>query len=171
MYIKVKVTASSKKESILKNNKLKEANEIEWTSFSKDKAVFLPQENRLKTHDSLVIFKEQMLAVVSAEKRAEELLKRITVGNTKLSEQEKVKNDLMLLACKLLKNEVKAEKFENVITDFRTRVHALQDAEKNSLSQAKQQSQRIEDKRNELNGYGISVEINDTLPLQIQAEA
>ncbi|MEZ7499525.1 SbcC/MukB-like Walker B domain-containing protein [Flavobacterium sp. Arc3] len=158
------------KESILKNSKLKETNEIEWTAFTKDKATFLPQENQLKTHDSVVIFKEQMLAVADAEKKLAELLERIAVGTTKLSEQEKGKSELVLLASTLVKKEVNAEKFEDEITDFRNRVLALQEAEKNSLSQAKQQSQRIEDKRNELNGYGISLTINDALSDQIQSE-
>jgi exonuclease SbcC len=158
------------KESILKNSKLKETNEIEWTAFTKDKTAFLAQENQLKTHDSVVIFKEQMLAVADAEKKATELLDRIAVGTTKLSEQEKGKSGLMLLASTLIKNEVTSEKFEDVITDFRTRVVALQDAEKNSLQQAKQQSQRIEDKRKELSGYGIELTINDTLSQQIQTE-
>lgn len=158
------------KESILKNSKLKETNEIEWTAFTKDKTAFLAQENQLKTHDSVVIFKEQMLAVADAEKKATELLERIAVGTTKLSEQEKGKSGLMLLASTLIKNEVTSEKFEDLITDFRNRVVALQDAEKNSLQQAKQQSQRIEDKRKELSGYGITLTINDTLSEQIQSE-
>ncbi|MBU0942214.1 MAG: AAA family ATPase [Bacteroidetes bacterium] len=158
------------KENILKNSKLKETNEIEWIAFAKDKSAFLPQENQLITHDSLVIFKEQMLAVANTEKKLAELLERINIGNCKLSEQEKVKSKLVLLANTLVKKEVNAEKFEEEITDFRNRVLVLQEAEKNSLSQAKQQSQRIKDKRNELSGYGISLTINDTLSQQIQAE-
>ncbi|NRS88864.1 exonuclease SbcC [Flavobacterium sp. 7E] len=158
------------KENILKNAKLKEANEIEWTAFAKDKAAFVTQENELKTHDSLVVFKDQMLFIANAEKKVEELLESSTVANNKLSQQEKVKAELILIANSLIKKEVIAEKFEAEITDFRTRVLALQEAEKNSLSHAKQQSQRIEDKRKELIGYGITLTIDDTLSQQIQAE-
>ncbi|MGO4821069.1 MULTISPECIES: AAA family ATPase [unclassified Flavobacterium] len=156
------------KENIVKNKKLKAENEISWDLFLKEKETFLPQLKQLEVHDSVVIYKEQLLAVETADKTLISVVEKIKSAKDKLVDNEKEKSNLLLAATDLVKTEVSVEKFEEVIVDFRTQVLKLKESESEKLNQVKQQLGRIEDKLLEANRYGLALVKNETLEQQIK---
>ena len=156
------------KENIVKNKKLKAENEISWALFLKEKETFLPQLKQLEVHDSVVIYKEQLLAAETADKTLISVVEKIKSAKDKLVDNEKEKSNLLLAATDLVKTEVSVEKFEEVIVDFRTQVLKLKESESEKLNQVKQQQGRIEDKLLEVNRYGLALVKNETLEQQIK---
>lgn len=158
------------KESILKNIKKREENQSDWNTFLIDKKEVSSQEQELKVHDSLVVFKDQMLQIELAEKNALELSVKTEKGKKKLLDFETVKMELTKSASVLTGKEVTEDKLEVSLEDFRLQVVSLQAAEKEKLNEAKLEAQRIKDKLQELKGYGITLIENENLSLQIQQE-
>jgi exonuclease SbcC len=156
------------KENIVKNKKLKAENEISWALFLKEKETFLPQLKQLEVHDSVVIYKEQLLAVETADKTLISVVEKIKSAKDKLVDNEKEKSNLLLAATDLVKTEVSVEKFEEVIVDFRTQVLKLKESESEKLNQVKQQLGRIEDKLLEANRFGLALVKNEALEQQIK---
>ena len=158
------------KESIAKNLKLQENNALEWEHFAKRKDAFLPQEKRLAVHNDLVIFKDQMVALTQAQKTMETVAAHISKTKAKIADQLTIKSTVLSTANSLLKREIDVSEFDKEISAFRSQVLELEQHEKDCLSKAQQQSQRIQDRNTELKGYGITVTINDSLSDQINVE-
>ncbi|WP_035671826.1 AAA family ATPase [Flavobacterium sp. 83] len=158
------------KESILKNIQKKEANQIEWKAFLTDKKEVAIQEQQLEVHDSVVVFKDQMIQIEQADKTALELSATIEKGKQRILDFEATKKELIQSASELIAKEVTEDKLELLLEDFREKVVSLQEAEKEKLNEAKQEAQRIKDKLQQLKAFGITLIENENLALQIRQE-
>jgi exonuclease SbcC len=158
------------KESILKNIQKKEANLREWNAFLSDKKQVSTQEKELEVHDSVIVFKDQMLQIELADKTVSELSVAIEKGKQRALDFEKTKKELIQSASELISTEVTEEKLEVLLEDFRIKVVSLQEGEKEKLNEERQEEQRIKDKLQELKANGITLIANESLSLQIAQE-
>lgn len=158
------------KESILKNIKKRETNQTEWNTFLIHKKEVSTQEKELEVHDSLVVFKDQMLQIELADKTVSELSVAIEKGKQRALDFEKTKKELIQSASELISIEVTEDKLAVLLEDFRVKVVSLQEAEKEKLNEARQEALRIKDKLQDLKAYGITVIENENLSLQIAQE-
>jgi exonuclease SbcC len=158
------------KESILKNIQKKEANLREWNAFLSDKKQVSTQEKELEVHDSVIVFKDQMLQIELADKTVSELSVAIEKGKQRALDFEKTKKELIQSASELISTEVTEEKLEVLLEDFRIKVVSLQEGEKEKLNEERQEEQRIKDKLKELKANGITLIANESLSLQIAQE-
>jgi exonuclease SbcC len=158
------------KESILKNIQRREANQIEWNIFLKDKKEVATQERQLEVHDKLVVFKDQMLQIEQADKTVVELSVQVEKGKLRALDFETTKKELIKLACELTAKEVTEDKLEFLLEEFRKKVVSLQEAEKEKLNEARLEAQHIKDKLQQLKVYGVTLMENENLPLQIEQE-
>jgi exonuclease SbcC len=158
------------KESILKNIQKKEANLREWNAFLSDKKQVSTQEKELEVHDSVIVFKDQMLQIELADKTVSELSVAIEKGKQRALDFEKTKKELIQSASELISTEATEEKLEVLLEDFRIKVVSLQEGEKEKLNEERQEEQRIKDKLQELKANGITLIANESLSLQIAQE-
>ncbi|MFT5252659.1 MAG: exonuclease SbcC [Flavobacteriales bacterium] len=158
------------KESILKNIQKKEANLREWNAFLSDKKQVSTQEKELEVHDSVIVFKDQMLQIELADKTVSELSVAIEKGKQRALDFEKTKKELIQSASELISTEATEEKLEVLLEDFRIKVVSLQEGEKEKLNEERQEEQRIKDKLKELKANGITLIANESLSLQIAQE-
>jgi exonuclease SbcC len=158
------------KESILKNIQKKEANLREWNAFLSDKKQVSTQEKELEVHDSVIVFKDQMLQIELADKTVSELSVAIEKGKQRALDFEKTKKELIQSASDLISTEATEEKLEVLLEDFRIKVVSLQEGEKEKLNEERQEEQRIKDKLQELKANGITLIANESLSLQIAQE-
>ncbi|OCB78775.1 SbcC/MukB-like Walker B domain-containing protein [Flavobacterium crassostreae] len=156
------------KENHIKNKRLQAENAMAWALFLKEKELFLPQQEQLQAHEGVVEYKDQMLAIETAEKTCQAISEKIASTKEKLVANQKDKSDLLLRATALVKTEVSEQNLEQVVTAFRAKVTALKADETDTLNQTKQQLGRIEDKLSEANKLGLSLVKNETLEAQIQ---
>ncbi|SDX72396.1 AAA family ATPase [Flavobacterium degerlachei] len=158
------------KESILKNIEKKELNLREWNAFLMHKKEVSTQEKELEVHDSVVVFKDQMLQIELADKTVSELSVAIEKGKQRALDFEKTKKELIQSASELTATEVAEDKLDIVLEEFRIKVVILQEAEKEKLNEARQEAQRIKDKLQGLKAYGITLIENENLLQQIEQE-
>lgn len=158
------------KESILKNIQRREINQTEWNAFLINKKEVSSQEKQLEVHDSVVVFKEQMLEIELADKEVSGLSVAIEKGRQRVFDFEKTKKELIQSASELIGKEVTEDKLEVLLDEFRIKVLSLQEAEKEKLNEAKQEAQRIKDKLQDLKTFEIFLKENENLSLQIAQE-
>jgi exonuclease SbcC len=158
------------KESILKNIQRREINQTEWNAFLINKKEVSSQEKQLEVHDSLVVFKDQMLQIELADKTTLELSVALEKGKQRALDFEKTKKELIQSASELIGKEVTEDKFEVLLDEFRIKMVSMQDAEKEKLNEAKQEAQRIKDKLQDLKTFEIFLKENENLSPQIAQE-
>jgi exonuclease SbcC len=158
------------KESILKNIQKRVTNQAEWNAFLINKKQVSTQEKELEVHDSVVVFKDQMVEIGLADKAVSELSVAIEKGKQRALDFEKTKKELIQSASELISTEVTEEKLEVLLENFRIKVVSLQEGEKEKLNEARQGEQRVKDKLQELKAYGISLIANEDLSMQISQE-
>ncbi len=158
------------KESILKNNHKKQLNLKEWDAFLVEKKEASSQEKQLEVHDTVVVFKDQMLQIEGADKTTSELTVAIEKGKQRVVDFETTKKTLIKAAAELIGTAVTEEKLEVLLEDFRKKVVALQNVEKDKLNEAKQEAVRIESKLQELKAYGIILIAGENLSGDIEQE-
>lgn len=158
------------KESILKNIQKRVKNQAEWDAFLIDKKQISNQEKELEVHDSVVVFKDQMLEIELADKTVSELSVALEKSKQRALDFEKTKKELIQSASELMSTEVTEEKLEVLLENFRIKVVSLQEGEKEKLNESRQEEQRIKDKLQELKANGITLIANENLSLQIAKE-
>ncbi|MBC5839163.1 AAA family ATPase [Flavobacterium muglaense] len=158
------------KESILKNKHKKQLNLKEWDAFLVEKNEASSQEKQLEVHDTVVVFKDQMLQIEGADKTTSELTVAIEKGKQGVVDFEITKKELIKAAAALIGTAVTEEKLEVLLEDFRKKVVALQNVEKDILNEAKQEVVRIESKLQELKAYGIILIAGENLSGDIEQE-
>jgi exonuclease SbcC len=158
------------KESILKNIQKRAGTLSDWNTFLIDKKQAAPQEQQLKIHDSVVVFKDQMLQIELEDQTALKLSVQIENGKQRVLDCESAKRQLIASAAELTGKDVAEDQLEVLLEDFRTAVVSLQEAEKVKLNEARLLSQRIKDKIQELHGYGITLIENENFSTAIQQD-
>ena len=158
------------KESIQKNQLIKEKNKADWDAFLEEKKAFAPQENQLAIHDDLVGFRDQMNQIEHQKNTASKLSETIFTFDEHLKTLEIQKATNIVLASKLIGKTITEIDFEVELDSFLKQVVALQKEEQIKLAKTEQELQRLKDKLQVLVTFGISLNINDELTEKIEEE-
>ena len=158
------------KESIQKNLLKKQSNQIDWDAFLEVKKAFASQENRLVIHDDLVIFRDEMNRIEQHKITGTTLSDSILnlEEDVKVFEKRKITN--IDLASKLVGKTIIEADLEVELDSFLKQVVALQNEEQTKLSKTEQEFERLKDKLQVLETFGISLNINDELTEKIHEE-
>lgn len=158
------------KESIQKNQLIKEKNQADWAAFLELQKAFASQENKLVIHDDLVVFRDEMNQIEQYKNTASKLSETIFTldENRRTFENQKAAN--IVLASKLIGKTITETDFELELDSFLKQVVALQNDEQSKLSKTEQEFQRLKDKLEFLVPFGILLKINEELYEKIQEE-
>ena len=158
------------KENIQKNKLIKVKNQLDWDVFLEVKKTFETQENLLKVHDDLVGFRTEMNQIESYKSTASALSDSILNLEEDVKVFEKRKNTNIDLASKLVGKTILEADLEVELDSFLMQVVALQNEEQAKLSKTEQEFERLKDKLQVLETYGISLNIHDKLTEKIHEE-
>jgi exonuclease SbcC len=158
------------KESIQKNQLIKEKNQADWAAFLDLKKAFAPQESQLAIHDDLVVFRDEMNQIEHHNNTASKLSETILSldENRKTFETQKATN--IILTSKLIGKTITETDFAVELDSFLKQVVALQNDEQSKHLKKEQEFQRVKDKLEFLLPFGISLNINEDLTEKIQEE-
>ena len=158
------------KESIQKNQLIKEKNQADWAAFLELQKAFASQENKLVIHDDLVVFRDEMNQIEQHKNTASKLSETIFTldENRRTFENQKAAN--IVLASKLIGKTITETDFELELDSFLKQVVSLQNDEQSKLSKTEQEFQRLKDKLEFLVPFGILLKINEELYEKIQEE-
>ena len=158
------------KENIQKNKLIKVKNQVDWDVFLEVKKTFETQENLLKVHDDLVSFRTEMTQIESYKSTASALSDSIlNLEKDVLTFEDKKKNNIDL-ASKLVGKTILEADLEVELDSFLMQVVALQNEEQAKLSKTEQEFERLKDKLQVLETFGISLNIHDKLTEKIHEE-
>ena len=158
------------KENIQKNKLIKVKNQLDWDVFLEVKKTFETQENLLKVHDDLVSFRTEMNQIESYKSTASALSDSIlNLEKDVLTFEDKKKNNIDL-ASKLVGKTILEADLEVELDSFLMQVVALQNEEQAKLSKTEQEFERLKDKLQVLETFGISLNIHDKLTEKIHEE-
>ena len=158
------------KENIQKNKLIKVKNQVDWDVFLEVKKTFETQENLLKVHDDLVSFRTEMNQIESYKSTASALSDSIlNLEKDVLTFEDKKKNNIDL-ASKLVGKTILEADLEVELDSFLMQVVALQNEEQAKLSKTEQEFERLKDKLQVLETFGISLNIHDKLTEKIHEE-
>lgn len=158
------------KESIVLNSKKKQENEEDLKKFEFDKKEFSDKKACLEDHDKLVMFKDQLMALERNEEKSVDLTKKIDrITKVDLPELEQEKKKLITAGSELINDGLTEDNYELVLEEFRSRIIALVEAEKETLRDTKQEAQRIQDKIKDLKAYKIEFIESADITAQIEA--
>ena len=158
------------KENIQKNKLIKVKNQLDWDVFLEVKKTFETQENLLKVHDDLVGFRTEMNQIESYKSTASALSDSILNLEEDVKVFEKRKNTNIDLASKLVGKTILEADLEVELDSFLMQVVALQNEEQAKLSKTEQEFERLKDKLQVLETFGISLNIHDKLTEKIHEE-
>ena len=158
------------KENIQKNKLIKVKNQLDWDVFLEVKKTFETQENLLKVHDDLVGFRTEMNQIESYKSTASALSDSILNLEEDVKVFEKRKNTNIDLASKLVGKTILEADLEVELDSFLMQVVALQNEEQAKLSKTEQEFERLKDKLQVLETFGISLNIHDELTEKIHEE-
>ncbi len=158
------------KESIQNNILIKEKNQADWDAFLEIKKTFAPKENQLAIHNDLVVFRDEMNRIEQHMGTATTLSASILNLEEDIKGFEDKKKTNIVLATKLVGKTITEVDLEVELDSFLKQVVALQNEEKLKLSKSELEFQRLKDKLQVLETFGISLNIHDELTEKIHEE-